>query len=234
MKLGLFSDPHYSSHELTCGVRRNSLSLKKINDALAYFRQQGCDLVICLGDLIDREDDHEKEIMHLSRIACTVEQSGVPFISLMGNHDAFALTEKEFYSVLGEKARPHPLKLGEITLIFLDACHFATGVHYAPGDDDWTDTFYPYTEDLKLQLQKAKGEVIVLMHQNIDPDIHVSHCLSNAAEIRKVLEESGKVRRVVQGHYHPGAQNVVNGIRYLTLPAMCENEKTNSLHIMQL
>jgi len=64
----------------------------------------------------------------------------------------------------------------------------------------------------------------VFMHQNIDPDIHVSHRLSNDAVIRRVLEENGRVKCVIQGHYHEGAENTVNGIRYLTLPAMCERE----------
>ena len=39
-----------------------------------------------------------------------------------------------------------------------------------------------------------------------------------------VLEENGRVKCVIQGHYHEGAENTVNGIRYLTLPAMCERE----------
>ena len=64
------------------------------------------------------------------------------------------------------------------------------------------------------------------MHQNIDPQIQPDHRLSNDAEIRAILEESGKVRSVFQGHYHPGHRSHVNGIEYFTLPAMCENENT--------
>ena len=57
MKLGIFADPHYSSALLTCGRRYNSRSLAKIEAALARFAAERCDLVVCLGDLIDREDD---------------------------------------------------------------------------------------------------------------------------------------------------------------------------------
>jgi len=224
MKLGLFSDPHYSSHELTCGRRYNSRSLDKIRQALTYFEQQGCDLIVCLGDLIDREDVHEKEITHLTRISEVLSGCRVPFISLMGNHDAFSFTAEEFYDVLGNAASPVTITKDGKTLIFIDACHFATGVHYAPSDDDWMDTFYPHVEALKAQLANAQGDLYVFMHQNIDPDIHVSHRLSNDAVIRRVLEENGRVKCVIQGHYHEGAENTVNGIRYLTLPAMCERE----------
>jgi manganese-dependent ADP-ribose/CDP-alcohol diphosphatase len=40
-----------------------------------------------------------------------------------------------------------------------------------------------------------------------------------------MLAASGKVKTVFQGHYHPGHENELNGIRYITLPAMCEGEE---------
>ena len=49
--------------------------------------------------------------------------------------------------------------------------------------------------------------------------------IKNAAEVREVLEKSGKVRAVYQGHYHPGHENVINSIPYHTLPVMCEGEE---------
>lgn len=234
MKLGLFSDPHYSSHALTCGNRYNSLSLGKMCKALSFFEEQGCDLILCLGDLIDREHDRDKEIGHLERIAQAVSSCSVSFISLMGNHDAFALTPEDFYAHLGQSARPRRMALGNTTLLFLDACHFASGAHYAPGDDDWMDTFYPYAEELKKELASVLGDAVVLLHQNIDPNIHVSHRLSNADQIRKILEESGRVTCVIQGHYHPGAENSVNGIRYLTMPAMCEKDWEDAVAVMEI
>ena len=51
MKLGLFTDPHYSSLKVTCVTRRPSLSLGKMREALAAMAD--CDLILCLGDLID-------------------------------------------------------------------------------------------------------------------------------------------------------------------------------------
>jgi len=40
--------------------------------------------------------------------------------------------------------------------------------------------------------------------------------------VRKVLEDSGKVVAVFQGHHHAGSYNLINGIHYYTLAAMCE------------
>ena len=43
-------------------------------------------------------------------------------------------------------------------------------------------------------------------------------------KVRELPEASGKVKLVLRGHYHPGAEAVVSGIPYLTVPALCEGE----------
>lgn len=224
MKIGLFTDSHYSSAPLTCGRRYNNQSLRKIEEAVGEFAKAKCDLIIVLGDVTDTETSRELEIENVKKIARVLNAAKIHTICLMGNHDAFVFTTDEFYSLLGEKYRPHTIHHHRINLLFLDACYFHTGVHYAPGDTDWTDTFYPHTEALKQTLKGLDGSVYVFMHQNIDPEIRADHCLSNAAQVRGILEEAGNVKAVYQGHYHWGHETCCNGIDYITLPAMCENE----------
>ena len=224
MKLGIFTDPHYSSAELTCGRRYNSRSLAKIEAALARFAAEKCDLVVCLGDLIDREPTHEAEAANLAALARVFDTAGLPAAVVRGNHDAFSLSKEDFYRILGSSRYPADRVFEDKTLIFLDACHFASGRSYAPGDTDWTDTFLPDTDGLRARLSAVPGEAIVLMHQNIDPNIRADHSLKNAAEVREILEQSGKVRLVLQGHYHPGTENTHNGILYRAFPAMCERD----------
>jgi len=224
MKIGLWTDSHYSTALLTCGKRRNSASLEKIRKAMQYFCEQGCDLAICLGDLIDRESNHEQERYNLMEIAAVLDEAGLPTICLMGNHDAFAFTPEEFYAILGERREPRLMQECGRNLLFIDACHFKTGVHYAPGDTDWTDTFYPHPEQLRQTLQGLVGKTYLFMHQNIDPGIRADHRLSNDAVIREIIDSTGTVCTVIQGHYHPGYQSENNGVRYITLPAMCEGD----------
>lgn len=224
MKIGIFTDPHYSSQEITCKKRYNSRSLGKIREAYAEFVTLGCEAVICLGDLIDRETDHDAEIRNLKEIAAVIHAFPLKTVVVMGNHDAFCFTVEEFYQILGDDCRPSLMQTEKNTLLFLDACHFTSGRHYAPGDSNWKDTCYPHTDLLRETLSHIETEVCILMHQTIDPCGHSDHCLSNAAEIRAILEESGRVRKVLQGHYHPGMQSGKRGIHYITLPAMCEND----------
>ena len=223
MKIGIFTDSHYSSKALTCKKRYNSKSLEKIKHAYRFFEKENCDLVICLGDLTDKEATHEEEIRNLTELAKVINESPLKTVSLMGNHDAFAFSQEEFYKILGLE-KPEVMEADHKTLLFLDGCYFKNGNRYMPGDTDWKDTFYPYTQDLKNQLAKATGDVYVFVHQNLDPDVRGDHRLHNVEEINRILRESGKVKSVYQGHYHPGRQGIQGKIRYVTFPAMCENE----------
>lgn len=231
MKLGIFTDSHYSSQKVTCGNRYNNKSLEKIKTAYAFFESQKCDLVVCLGDLIDKEASHKKEVENLKKVANIINKSLIKTICLMGNHDAFAFTETEFYEILSD-CKPENVKTEEKTLLFLDACYFKNGNHYLPGDTDWTDTFYPHVEALKDRIDEAIGDVYVFLHQNIDPNIREDHRLYNSVEINDLLHESGKVKAVYQGHYHPGAESRHGDIEYFSFPAMCENE--NAYYILNI
>ena len=51
-----------------------------------------------------------------------------------------------------------------------------------------------------------------------------NHRLGNADHVFSVIRESGRVKAVFQGHFHPGCRSEYDGISYITLPAMCESE----------
>lgn len=222
MKIGIFTDPHYSSHEVTCGNRYNNRSLQKIREAYKAFESAGCELVICLGDLTDKEDTHRREIQNVEELAAFFATVQIPFICVMGNHDAFSFEKEEFYRILGGY-QPENKVIGNKKLVFLDACYFRSGKRYGPGDSDWTDTFLPDAQALR-ELLKEPYETYIFMHQNIDPQIRHDHRLYNADELLTIIEESGHVKTVFQGHYHWGHEMSQNGVRYVTYPAMCENE----------
>lgn len=223
MKLGIFTDPHYSSHEVTCYNRYNNQSLRKIKEAYAHFAAQNCDLIVCLGDLIDTESDIELTKKHLSEISEVIHSVSIPSVCLLGNHDAYSFEIADFYSILGIDA-PHDMEIDGKRLIFLDACFFKDGRHYGPGLCDWTDTFLPDEDELYRKLDGEAHDTYLFMHQNIDPAVEYRHILYNAESIRKNIASRGNVKTVFQGHYHPGMRSEYDGIPYITLPAMCESE----------
>lgn len=221
MKIGIFSDPHYSSAEITCGCRYNGRSLQKIKAAYEYFDSCGCALAICLGDLADTERTVDEEIANLKKIGEVFGRAKTPTVALMGNHDAFTLTREQFYSAIGIK-QVEQLVLGGRHLLFLDTCYFKSGAHYAPGDSDWTDCYYPDVKRLEEQLAQISGDTYIFMHHNTDIAIREDHRLSNAEELMACINRSGVVKAVYQGHYHGGHTSEYNKIPYVTLPAMCQ------------
>lgn len=231
MRVGIFTDSHYSSKELTCGVRYNSRSLGKIAEAIKYFNEQQCDLIICLGDVTDKENDHKKEKANLKSISEVFEESTVPIFALMGNHDAFCFGVDEFYEILGEKYRPENV-YGKVNLIFLDTCYFKSGEHYKQGDYDWEDTFLPDAQKLGDVLSELLGNSYAFMHHNVDPEIPEDHKLFNCDEVREIFEKHG-VKTVFQGHFHQGNVNEHNGVRYVTCSAMCQNEKAYGIYELE-
>ena len=222
MKIGLFTDTHYKC--VNGEIRLHKDSLEKIKAVLALFKSEGCALSVCLGDVIDTEQKHKTEIENLKTVKQVFDNSGIEIVALMGNHDGFCFTPDEFYSVLGEEYRPQTVHCGDKTLIFADANFFKSGVRYAPGDSDWTDTYLPDIDRIKNEIEASLGDCYVFIHQSVDPDILESHRIANDKEFREMLEESGKVRAVIQGHFHDGARSVHSGIDYITVSAMCEHE----------
>lgn len=238
MKLGVFSDSHYSDRAVACGTRRPSMSYGKIKEAMECFRDAGCELVICLGDLVDCCDTIEDDRARLDEVNEMISSFGLPYYCLMGNHDYQNFDRAEFASRTSYP--PFFLRFGEITLIFPDANYMdngtAEGLIYQKDALDWTNAYLPADQCAKLREVLAEEDTVnayVFLHQNLDPHVERHHIIRNACEIREILRQSGKVRGVYQGHYHPGHENLIDGIPYITLSAMCEGEG-NSYRIVEI
>lgn len=161
MKIGLFADAHYCDKETTCsGTRFPRKSFGKIKNAMEKFR--GCDLVISLGDLVDDCDDTEKNIEKIKELTELIRSYGIPFVSLMGNHDYQNFTRSEFDTYTGGAYPPFSMPFGENTLVFLDANFYPDGTAYSRGNVDWKDSNL-----LENQLEALKK----LLREDVSPDI---------------------------------------------------------------
>ena len=86
MKIGIFTDSHYSSADITCGCRYNNQSLRKIREAYDFFEKANCDLVVCLGDLIDTELTIEQEIAKAEEVLCNQGEVDADFYTKYENN----------------------------------------------------------------------------------------------------------------------------------------------------
>ena len=74
MKIGFFADPHYCHTNQLLTKRFPLRSFDRIKEALEAFQKADCQVIVCLGDLIDHtpeqdrqaDNDHEEALLCLS------------------------------------------------------------------------------------------------------------------------------------------------------------------------
>lgn len=236
MKIGLFTDPHYSTQDVACRTRRPRLSYDKIREAMEHFQRERVDLVLCLGDLTDDSGSERENIEATKDLVQMIRSFEIPFYSMMGNHDYQNFTREEFCRYTGGAYPPFSLCYDNTILVFLDCNYREGGEIYEKGRVNWVDTALPIDqyEALRTLLSENVGRTVyVFSHQNLDGSVEKRHIVQNAAEIRALLARAGSVRAVIQGHYHPGKDSDIDGIPYRTLPAMCEGER-NYFEILEI
>ena len=222
VKIGLFADTHYSDKIEPSGNRYHALSYEKIARAMEYFKENGVELVICLGDLTDDCVNIQDNKKALRIISALINSYGIPFFSLMGNHDYLSFTRREFIDITG--AYP-PFTYGTegSILVFLDCNYEDNGKIYKKRNIDWTNTYLPKSQLRMLQnvIETEKRDIYIFSHQNFDTEIDKCHIVRNASNIISILKQ-GNVKAVIQGHYHSGHDTELEEIKFHTLGATCE------------
>lgn len=235
VRFGLVTDCHYAEIPLAhrpmpIGDASYRESVAKLAEAVAVFGREGVDFEVELGDFKDLGPTKAETVAYLDRIERTFAGFGGPRYHVFGNHDLDALTKDEFLGRVEntgiDRGRTYySFVRNGVTFIVLDGCYTAANEPYAPGNWSWDDARVPPQEMdwLKDELSRAAGDVVVFVHQRVDPEAEVRHLMKNAAELRAAFESSGKVRAVFSGHQHSGGGAVVNGIVYYSLRGLVLN-----------
>lgn len=221
IRIGLLTDLHYADKDPK-GSRHYRETLAKLEEAGAFFERRSPAFVVELGDLIDAAADVPTEMGYLKRIGTAFAAVATNRHHVLGNHCVDTLTKAEFLGGVGQERSYYSFDAGGFHFVVLDACFRADGVGYERKNFDWKDANLPPAELewLRADLATATGGVVVFAHQRLDTDD--VHAVRNAAEVRAILEASGKVRAVFQGHSHKNALSDLGGIHYVTLRAMVE------------
>jgi hypothetical protein len=157
------------------------------------------------------------------------------------NHDMDSISKQQFLSrvenigINGGRS-DYSFDARGLHCIVLDANYRSDGHDYDHGNFDWTDANIPAAELdwLRKDLAASRGPVVVFIHQLLDGTGSVY--VKNASEVRQILEASGKVLAVFQGHHHPGAYSYISGIHYYTLKGVIEGhgEDNNAYAIVDV
>jgi hypothetical protein len=221
LRIGLLTDLHYADKPAT-GTRHYRDTLIKLDDAAKEFTRSDLSFLVELGDLIDAADSVDTELSWLSTINEKFSAISARRHYVLGNHCVDTLTKEEFLSRVGQEKSWYSFDQGDTHFVVLDACFRSDGKPYGRKNFTWTDTLIPpeELEWLQADLRSTSKYVIVFAHQRLD--VSNNHGVRNNVQVRTILEGSGRVLAVFQGHSHQNDLKEINGIHYCTLVAMVE------------
>jgi predicted phosphodiesterase len=242
VRFGIATDSHYADAD-TVGSRYYRHSLEKFTEFVELMNEKKVDFLVELGDFKDQNNPpvEQKTITYLRAIEEVFQRFNGPTHHVLGNHDMDSISKEQFLTNVEntgiERAKSYySFDFNGLHFVILDANYKSDGTNYNHGNFDWTDANIAPAEInwLKQDLAAAHGPTIVFIHQLLDGTGSVY--VNNAADIRQILEQSGKVTAVFQGHHHDGSYSYIEGIHYYTLKAMVEGpgEENNSYAIVEI
>ena len=220
--IGIFTDSHYADRD-RAGTRYYRDSAAKLAEFVKTMNAEKPALAIVLGDFVDKGKTLAVETGYLARIEGIYRGFKGERHHVIGNHDVATFTKEQFVAGTGMPAPHYSFDSHGFHFIVLDACYRKDGSPYAAGNFKWSDSAIPPGEQKWLagDLKGTKKPCVAFVHQRLDDD-GKPHTVKTAPEIRRLLEKSGKVIAVFNGHDHKGGYKRIGGIHYVTMRAMVE------------
>ena len=182
------------------------------------------DLLVNLGDDIE-DEGRDADLARYSECQDILRTARAELVNVAGNHDTIHLTRDDLSRIWRRE--------GPLFYALDRGGHHLVVLHTHERKD--LDVRIPHAqmEWLAADLAKTRLPVIVLMHHSAsEQDLEdafwfkgLPHLalVAERAELRKILQESGKVRAVFNGHVHRNHLDVIAGIPYVTIQSLIEN-----------
>jgi 3',5'-cyclic-AMP phosphodiesterase len=182
------------------------------------------DLIVNLGDVLE-DESAEQDRVRYGRFVSLLREIGKPILHVAGNHDTINLTCDELCQLWGTT--------DSVTYSRdYDGIHFAvlrTVEHRGERIELPEEQIHWLQRDLAATTLPS----IVLMHHPasemrlegnrwFEKRPHLCRVVERRA-LREVIEQSGKVLAVFNGHVHWNHLDVIAGIPYVTLQSLIEN-----------
>lgn len=244
LTFGIVTDSHYADREVS-GTRYYRESVAKMNEAMKEMNLRKTGFVVHLGDFKDQAEhpDEQSTLEFLGKMEKAYGSYSGPRYHVLGNHDTDSISKQQFLhhvenTGIAKDRSYYSFDHKQVHFIVLDGDFTSAGIPYEKGNYDWKDAFIPGEQLawLKNDLQKASLPSIVFVHQLLDDVDDPMYCIKNAGAVREVLDESGNVLAVFQGHRHKERYNKLEDTHYCTLPGMVDYSglENNSFSIIEV
>lgn len=163
---------------------------KNLNTSLEKMKREKVDLIVNLGDSLNSPSKK-----YPGKLKNIFENFNMPVIWTNGNHDKAVFSEyiypKKYYYI----------DKGHWRIIVLD------NSEANPDDPEEKRALRGYIDPVQMNwlrdtLKKTKKNVLVAMHVPMFSYDNLDDFRPDQIELKKILEESGKVKYVFAGHHH--------------------------------
>lgn len=227
MRFALISDVHFGPEASHQGkLRKLSHRADELVTAFVRRMQEETkpDLIVSLGDVVE-DESNQQDRERYARFVALLREVGTPVLHVAGNHDTINLTPAELSALWG-------------TTTDLTYSKDVDGVHFAvlrtiEHRGERIELPEEQLRWLERDLAATNLPCVVLMHHPVsemrlegnrwfEKRPHLCRVVERRAA-REVIEKSGKVLAVFNGHVHWNHLDVIRGIPYVTLQSLIEN-----------
>jgi 3',5'-cyclic AMP phosphodiesterase CpdA len=227
LKFVVVTDIHVGPEELYEGRQKklSRFALPMLQELLTEIKRDiKPDFVVQLGDLIEDSAAPEEDELNYRSAISLFESLSVPVLHAIGNHETVNLSVGKLLSHMGRTTPYYSLDVGPVHCVVLMASTRAhTDIHIDAAQRNW----------LAADLRSTQKPTLVFLHHPLDEqNLHGSfwfekyaeYCfVQERAQVRAILEESGKVVAVFNGHIHRNSLWTDAGIPYFSTQSFVEN-----------
>lgn len=227
MRIAHITDPHVRRHVPGSSVlptRRSREAAELFERAVADAVRRGCDVLAITGDLVDvpgylfardRDTRADAALWDLVRrdyrwIRQVLDDSGLPWIALPGNHDSAVVMREEF------GPQPYVVDHGGVRFIsFWDR----------ETRDHTPQRVLSDRRRFESALRDDATPQVHLQHYVITPELNerYPHTYREGEQLRQRLAEADRTTVVLSGHYHRGVAPEQHGRAWFSVtPALTE------------
>jgi 3',5'-cyclic AMP phosphodiesterase CpdA len=227
LRIGVVTDLHFGPEARWEGKLRK-LTHQAGDLTRAFVRQMNeevkPDLVVNLGDDIE-DESREADLARYGECQSILRRAKAPLVNVAGIHDVIHMNREDLCHFWHRQ--------GPLYYSFdVGGWHFVV-LHTIERQD--VDVRLPETqiEWARADLAAGHGPVVVFMHHSAsEQDVEDSRwwpgrahmaLVKERATLRRVLEESKRVKLVLNGHLHWNHLDVIGGIPYVTVQSLIEN-----------